>query len=117
MKISTIKELLKAEIICGEEHIDREVYSACGSDMMSDVLAYVKDQAVLLTGLVNPQVVRTAEMMDMVCIVFVRSKTPTAEMIELARESGMVLMRTTKRMYEACGKLYAGGLCGNGVTK
>ncbi len=116
MKISTIKELLKAEVVCGEEHLEREVYSACGSDMMSDVLAYVKDQAVLLTGLVNTQVVRTAEMMDMVCVVFVRSKVPTEEMIELARESGMVLLKTSKRMYEACGKLYAGGLVGNGVS-
>lgn len=117
MKISTIKELLDAEVVCGEEQLDREVYSACGSDMMSDVLAYVKDQAVLLTGLVNTQVVRTAEMMDMVCIVFVRSKSPTAEMVALAREHGMVLLKTTKRMYEACGKLYAGGLVGNGVAR
>ena len=117
MKIATIKELLDAEVVCGEDSLDREVYSACGSDMMSDVLAYVKDQAVLLTGLVNSQVVRTAEMMDMVCIVFVRSKSPTEEMIDLARESGMVLLKTRKRMYEACGKLYAGGLGGNGVAK
>ena len=117
MKIGTIKELLNAEILCGEDALDREVYSACGSDMMSDVLAYVKDQAVLLTGLVNTQVVRTAEMMDMVCIVFVRSKSPTEEMVALARESGIVLMRTRKRMYEACGKLYAGGLGGNGEAK
>ena len=114
MKISEIQALLEAEVVCGEDHLDREVYSACGSDMMSDVLAYVKDQAVLLTGLVNPQVVRTAEMMDMICIVFVRSKTPTEEMIALAKESGMVLLKSKKRMYEACGKLYAGGLDGNG---
>ena len=117
MKIGTIRELLNAEVVCGEDLLDREVYSACGSDMMSDVLAYVKDQAVLLTGLVNPQVVRTADMMDKVCIVFVRSKSPTEEMIALARESGMVLMKSKKRMYEACGKLYANGLVGNGESK
>lgn len=115
MKISEIQKLLKAEIVCGEESLDKEVASACGSDMMSDVLAYVKDQAVLLTGLVNPQVVRTAEMMDMVCVVFVRSKVPTEEMVTLAREHGMVLLKTSMRMYEACGKLYASGLVGNGV--
>lgn len=114
MKIGVIKELLKAEVVCGENQLEREVFSACGSDMMSDVLAYVKDQAVLLTGLVNPQVVRTAEMMDMVCIVFVRSKAPTEEMIRLAKESNLVLMKTQKRMYEACGKLYANGLGANG---
>ncbi len=114
MKISQIKELLDAQVVCGEENLSKHVYSACGSDMMSDVLAYVKDQAVLLTGLVNAQVVRTAEMMDMICIVFVRSKQPTKEMIELAKEQGLVLLTTKKRMYEACGKLYVNGLVGNG---
>ncbi|MBO5726678.1 MAG: hypothetical protein J6S00_06425 [Clostridia bacterium] len=117
MKIVTIKQLLDAEVVCNEELLDKHVYSACGSDMMSDVLAYVKDQAVLLTGLVNSQVIRTAEMMDMVCIVLVRSKLPTPEMIELARESGIVLMTTSKRMYEACGLLYSSGLVGNKVKK
>ena len=117
MKICTIQELLNAKVICNEELLGKHVYSACGSDMMSDVLAYVKDQAVLLTGLVNPQVIRTAEMMDMVCIVFVRSKEPTEQMIQLAKDSGIVLMATDKRMYEACGILYAHGLVGNKVKK
>ena len=116
MKISKICELLDAEVICGEEFLGKHVYSACGSDMMSDVLAYVKNQAVLLTGLVNPQVVRTSEMMDMVCIVFVRSKRPTEEMIELAKEHGLVLLGTKMRKYEACGKLYTNGLVGNGES-
>ena len=116
MKISTIKDLLEADVICNEENLGKHVYSACGSDMMSDVLAYVKDQAVLLTGLVNSQVIRTAEMMDMVCIVFVRSKMPTPEMIELARESGIVLLATKRRMYEACGILYNGGLVGTSLN-
>ncbi len=113
MKISMIKDLLGADVICGEDLLSRHVYSACGSDMMSDVLAYVKDQAVLLTGLVNSQVIRTAEMMDMICIVFVRSKMPTPEMIELAKESEIILLATDKRMYEACGILYSNGLVGN----
>ena len=117
MKIVTIKQLLDAEVVCNEELLDKHVYSACGSDMLSDVRPYVKDQAVLLTGLVNSQVIRTAEMMDMVCIVLVRSKLPTPEMIELARESGIVLMTTSKRMYEACGLLYSSGLVGNKVKK
>ena len=86
MTIKTIQELLNAEVICGEEFLGNDVHSACGSDMMSDVLAYVKDQSVLLTGLVNPQVVRTCEMMDMHCIVFVRNKKATEEIIELAKE-------------------------------
>ena len=113
MKISQMKELLEARVLCCEENIDHHVYSACGCDLMSDVLAFVTDQAVLLTGLVNPQVIRTAEMMDMICVVFVRSKVPTQEMIDLARESGIVLMVSDKRLYEACGLLYTNGLVGN----
>ncbi len=114
MKISTIKELLNAQVVCGEDMLQNDVFSACGSDMMSDVLAYVKDQAVLLTGLVNSQVIRTAEMMDMVCVVFVRSKQPTEEMVKLAKESDMVVLTTDMRLYEACGQLYVNGLVGNG---
>ncbi len=115
MKISEMQKLLDARVLCCEENIEHEVHSACGCDLMSDVLAFVKDQAVLLTGLVNPQVIRTAEMMDMICVVFVRSKVPTQEMIDLARESGIVLMVSDKRLYEACGLLYTNGLVGNKV--
>ena len=114
MTINTVKDLLEAEILCGSEMLGEEVHSACGSDMMSDVLAYVKDQAVMLTGLVNAQVIRTAEMMDMKCIVFVRSKRPSADMLELAEEHGIAVMTTAKRMYDACGILYSNGLKGNG---
>ncbi|MBO5859667.1 MAG: hypothetical protein J6R20_07835 [Clostridia bacterium] len=114
MTINTIKELLGAEMLCGNECLDKDVHSACGSDMMSDVLAYVKDQAVLLTGLVNAQVIRTAEMMDMLCVVFVRSKQPSQDMIELAKECGIAVMTTSMRMYDACGILYSNGLNSNG---
>ena len=117
MKICTIRELLDAQVIAGEQRLGEHVYSACGSDMMSDVLAYVKDQAVLLTGLVNPQVIRTAEMMDMRCIVFVRSKQPSEEMIRLAEEAGLVLLASKKRLYEACGILYSNGLVGNKIRE
>ena len=110
MKILKVAELLDASVCIGDEKLDADVHSACGSDMMSDVLAFVKDQAVLLTGLVNPQVIRTAEMMDMRCIVFVRSKTPTPAMLELAEECGIVVLASKLRMYEACGILYSNGL-------
>ena len=115
MKISEIRDLLDAKVLTGEAILDHDVASACCSDMMSDVLAYVKDQGVLITGLVNPQVIRTAEMMDMRCVVFVRSKTPSEEMIRLARESDMVVLKSNKRLYEACGRLYASGLGANTV--
>ena len=113
MTVNDIKEILEAEIICRDDLMDRVVNSACGSDMMSDVLAFVKEQAVLLTGLVNPQVIRTAMMMDMRCVVFVRRKVPTEDMIALAEEAGIVLMKSDLRMFEACGILYSEGLCGS----
>jgi len=112
MKISKMQELLNARILCCEENLGKHVYSACGCDLMSDVLAFVKDQAVLLTGLVNPQVIRTAVMMDMVCIVFVRSKSPSDEMLALAKDSGIVVLSTDMTLYTSCGLLYSNGLIG-----
>ena len=115
MLLSEVRDILNAEVLCGEDLLDTEVLSACGSDFMSDVLAYVKNQAVLLTGLVNPQVIRTADMMDMKCIVFVRGKRPDEGMLALAKERGMVVMATAKPMYPSCGELYLNGLRGSGL--
>ena len=112
MQIQTIADLLDAKILCGNDRLDGTVNSACGCDMMSDVLAFVKDQAVLMTGLCNAQVIRTAEMMDIVCIVFVRSKKPDENMIELANEREIPLLCTGHRMFSACGMLYEKGLRG-----
>ncbi len=114
MTINDIKNLLDAQVVCGEDILDKEVFSACGSDMMSDVLAFVKNRAVLLTGLMNAQVIRTAEMMDMICVVFVRDKKPSNDIIQLAQESGIAVLSSPKRMYEACGILYTNGLKGDG---
>lgn len=112
MKIEDIAKLLDATVFCCEEEIGSEVHSACGSDMMSDVLAYVKDQAVLVTGLNNPQVIRTADMMDMVCVVYVRGKRPDALSLELARESNICVLTTKTPMFACCGILYENGLRG-----
>ena len=110
MKMKDILTLLDARLLRGLPEVESEFSSAFSSDMMSDVLAFVKDQGVLLTGLVNAQVIRTAAMMDMPCIVFVRSKIPTEEMLILAEECGIVVMRSSRRAYEACGILYSHGL-------
>ena len=113
MTVTDVVSILDARIIYGNTALlNQEVHNACGSDMMSDVLAFVKEQSVLLTGLVNPQVIRTAEMMDMLCIVFVRGKEPTPEMIKLAEERGIVLLSSPIRMFTACGLLYENGLKG-----
>lgn len=112
MRIKELADLLDADILVGGDNLDLDVFSACGSDMMSDVLAFVKEQAVLLTGLVNSQVIRTCQMMDMRGIVFVRGKVPTQEMTALAKENGLFILTTKERMYNACGILYSHGLRG-----
>ena len=112
MTISQIIEILNAELLTPDADCTREVHAACGSDMMSDVLAYVKDQAVLLTGLNNPQVVRTADMMDMVCIVFVRGKQPDDMILRPANARGTAAMTTDMTMFTACRLLYGQGLRG-----
>ncbi|MCL2694261.1 MAG: DRTGG domain-containing protein [Oscillospiraceae bacterium] len=112
MTIGDIAKLLECEVLSGGDRLDSEVHTACGSDMMSDVLAFVKDQAVLLTGLLNPQVVRTAEMMDIICIVFVRGKKPDDAVVQLAAQKRIAILSTKSRMFEACGVLYGEGLRG-----
>jgi predicted transcriptional regulator len=116
MTVAEIAEILDASLLTGGDKLDTEVNSACGCDMMSDVLAFVKHQAVLLTGLINPQVVRTAEMMDMRCIVFVRGKLPGDDIVRLAGEKDIVVLATTHRMFTACGLLYSNGLRGGGAA-
>jgi predicted transcriptional regulator len=111
MKVSDIVKILKADVLI-EGNMDEEVKTACGSDMMSDVLAFVKDQSVLLTGLMNPQVVRTAEMMDMHCIIFVRGKNIDETVLKLAEQKDMTVLATPYRMFTACGLLYSNGLRG-----
>lgn len=115
MTAKDVQEILGARVLTGGEHLEREVKSACGSDMMSDVLAFSKDHSVLLTGLCNPQVIRTAEMLDIVCIIFVRGKKPDETLISMAKERDLIVMETGHRMFSACGMLYKAGLGGGAV--
>jgi hypothetical protein len=111
MTVREIAALLDAEVVEGED-LSQDVHSACGSDLMSDVLAFVKDHTVLVTGLTNLHVIRTAEMLDINCIVFSRGKHPAEDMVGMARELGMVLLTTAHTSYVACGILYMSGLPG-----
>ena len=110
MTIREMARLTMARVCAGEELLEKQVDSAFSSDMRSDVLAYAKDQPVLLTGLNNPQAVRTALMLDMRCVIFVRGKDPAEAVVDLARQSGIALLATPLTMYEAGGRLYAAGL-------
>ena len=115
MTVEDVRAVLGARVLVGKEHLDREVRTACGSDMMSDVLAFSKDHGVLLTGLVNPQVVRTAEMLDIVCIIFIRGKKADEKLLDMARERDLVVLETGHRMFTACGLLYEAGLRGGAI--
>ena len=115
MTVEDVRAVLGARVLVGKEHLDREVRTACGSDMMSDVLAFSKDHGVLLTGLVNPQVVRTAEMLDIVCIIFIRGKKADEKLLQMARERDLVILETGHRMFTACGLLYEAGLRGGAI--
>ena len=112
MTVNDIIKILDGTALAGKDELDKEVLTACGSDMMSDVLAFAKHQCVLLTGLCNPQVIRTAEMMDIVAIIFVRGKTPDETMIQMADEMGLPIITTSHRMFSSCGILYEHGLTG-----
>ena len=112
MKLKEIKELLKAEFICGEDCLDREISFAGGSDLMSDVLAFGKPGLLLLTGLTNTQSVRTANIIDATAVVYVRGKKPDEEGVRLAREMNIPLLSTKLMMFQACGILYKSGLKG-----
>ena len=112
MTIRELIPLLKAKVLCGEDKLDQEVCTACGSDLMSDVLAFVKDKAVLITGLINVHVMRTAEMLDIHCVVFARGKIPPTEVLEEAEELGIVVLATEYTNYTTCGLMYEAGVRG-----
>ena len=112
MIISDIISLLNADVLSEKIDLNQKIETACGSDMMSDVLRYIKQDSILLTGLINPQVIRTAEMLDIVCIIFVRGKRPAPEIITRAEELGICVLGTDYAMFEACGILYESGLHG-----
>ena len=112
MTLDDIKKILEAEVLVGSELLGEDITIACGCDLMSDVLAYVKPGALLLTGLCNTQVVRTAEMADLRAICFVRGKLPSQETIEMAKSKNIPLLTTPLLLFESCGRLHHEGLSG-----
>jgi predicted transcriptional regulator len=113
MKLKEIIETLQAKVVVHDDTMpDKEITMVCGSDLMSDVLSFIKPGALLLTGLTNSQVARTAEMADIVSICFVRGKMPLQETIDLAKEKSISLLSTGHTMFESCGILYQKGLHG-----
>ena len=114
MKLREILELIEGNVISKDADLDLEIQMGCGADLMSDVLAFTHEGTLLMSGLTNPQVVRTAEMAGIKAIVFVRGKLPPPETISLAEEKGVPLLASKYTMFETCGRLYQAGLpsCG-----
>lgn len=112
MTIRDVMKLLEARVLCCEDGLDQEVKTACGSDLMSDVLAFVKEKTILITGLTNIHVMRTAEMLDIHCIVFARGKVPGDEILQEAQELGIVVLTADHTTYTTCGILYQAGIRG-----
>ncbi len=112
MNLREVQKILEAKICVGEEYLDRQVETCCGSDLMSDVLAFTKCKTLLCTGLTNMQVIRTADMADLCGVILVRGKTPGEDMLEEAKKNKLPMMSTEYTLFETCGILYRTGLRG-----
>lgn len=112
MKLREVQKLLEAKVLAGEEFLDRQIETCCGSDMMSDVLAFTKSNTLLCTGLTNMQVVRTADMTELSGLVFVRGKVPDQEIVEAAVDDMLPILVTEHTLFDACGILYSAGIRG-----
>jgi predicted transcriptional regulator len=110
MTVEELLLLINGELLNETADLSREIKGGCGADLMSDVLAYIQPEAVLLTGLCNPQVVRTSQMADVAAIVLVRGKNPPQETVDLANAEGIPLITSPYGMFELCGRLYRAGL-------
>lgn len=117
MKLAQIKDVLEAEFLCGNDYLEKEIKRVYASDLMSDVLSFVKSGSFLLTGLTNSQVIRTAELAEISAVCFVSGKNPQPETINLAVEKKIPLLVTKSLMYECCGRLYEKGLAGDGDSE
>lgn len=107
--ISDLLTILEAEVILDDGWFRNEVSHVIASDLMSDILSYSKRKALLLTGLMNPQTIRTAEMVEVAVICFIHGKHPHRDTMELARKNQLPLLSTPLSMFDACGKLYFAG--------
>lgn len=105
MKISDLVSVLEGEVACGEEHLEQEIDDFAASDLLSDILAFSKENYALLTGLTNAQIVRTAEITNARCIVILRNKKPQPPAVALARRAGLPLILSRCTMFDACCRL------------
>lgn len=116
MRIAEVLKIVEGQVVTANTDLNLDVSVGCAADLMSDVLAFPCEGALLLSGLINPQVVRTAEVAGVVALLIVRGKTPPQETVVLAQEKRIPLLTTRLTMFEACGLLYQAGLSGCGPS-
>ena len=110
MILSNLVKLVEGDVLAGSDNLGIDIKGAFAADLMSDVLTSTLPDGVLLTGLCNPQVVRTALCADVRAIVLVRGKEPNQELIEIAGQHEIPLISSSLGMYEICGRLFQWGL-------
>lgn len=112
MLLREVQKILDAEVLVGAEKLDMEVHTAFGADLMSDVLAFAVSGCILLTGLTNPQIIRTADVLDIAAIVIVRGKKPSPETLRAAADKKIPVLSTKYILFESAGRLYEKGIVG-----
>jgi predicted transcriptional regulator len=112
VKLDEVRQILDADVIVGQDQMQKEVSTAFGADLMSDVLAFARPGTMLLTGLTNPQVIRTSEILDIAAIIIVRGKVPPPETVKLAEELKIPILQTRYILFETAGRLYRWGIVG-----
>lgn len=113
MLLREVQKILDAEVLVGADKLDMEVYTAFGADLMSDVLAFADSGCLLLTGLTNPQVIRTADVLDIAAIILVRGKKPPPETLRAAADKNIPVLSTKYILFESAGRLYEKGIVGS----
>ena len=112
MRLKEVKTILNADLLTGHDLLEMEVNTAFGADLMSDVLTFAKSGCMLLTGLTNPQIIRTASILEIAAVILVRGKKPSPETIRLAEEANIPVLSTKYILFEAVGRLYEKGIRG-----
>lgn len=112
MKLYEVKDILAARVLVGDEQMDKDLVGGGSADLMEDVLSAAARDAVLLTGVIDEQVIRTAMVAEVGAVVIVRGKNPSPQVVDLARDNDMPLLVTAKSLFTASGRLYMNGLRG-----
>ena len=119
MTLKEVKDILNAEVLCGEHLLDQEVITAFACDLISEMLSLASSNTLIITSLINPHVIHTAEVMDAVGVIFVGGKKPSEDIINNLNRGNIPLLSTPFLIFNACGLLFSNGIegCMRGKTQ